>query len=467
MRRSLCLLLLALPISCWAQWDEDQWSEPASELLDTLTLNNIPPRLLWSLYGLSREAVYELVTYREAMGYIEHPLELLALPEWDSTTVYGLLAQLPLERPEVPNTSRWTSLHRLDLGKRQRLQHTVAFDQRIALGSLHQRTEWEVNSQLTSSVAGFLATRLEGPLQATFVFGDHRHTAGQGLLLGETGFSNPSTAEAFGSGLRGRTGAGALSSPRGLGLQFHHGPWVAEHTLVSTSGVGSSAISYRSLHAMGGWARTGEAQSVFARWHRGPVRAFGEWTFSKTGCAGVNWWAGDVLVEGWVAYDGTRWDPRLYLTWRDELGSWNIRWRQGRVRLNWQGKDWSYSLNQHEQAESAMGSWRHRIRHQHGPWQWDGHFHAGTRGLTSRWTGAVGTWQAAVQLTLVDAHEEPVWAAVPVVSGSIAALAVYEDWSGWHTTWKRGPWQFGGSWNFEKPAAESWQLQVRYLRHWS
>ena len=76
----------------------DEWTPARTTVLDTLTINNCPPELLWQWFGLTKEAVYAIVEYREYMGHIVDPIELIGLSGLSKQEILALADVLPFSK---------------------------------------------------------------------------------------------------------------------------------------------------------------------------------------------------------------------------------------------------------------------------------------------------------------------------------------------------------------------------------
>ena len=468
MKGRILIFILFASLFVRAQIEENEWTEEALEARDTLTLNNCPPRLLWSVFGLSQEQIYSLYNYRSSMGAVLDPLELYYLNHWDSATVRLALNQLPLQSSAGPALSQTRSRHRLSYTGKLRSTNTVTFQRPLATGALHHRLTYDEGT-FDQGWSGYLGTNIQGKWDTELYFGDHQGRVGQGLLWNSPSFPNPTSGEVFGSGIRGKSGSGISSGPRGLGLQVRGGPWSAMASL-DTGGFAGSALRYGSY-----WGELGVLQesnnhwSVSGKWIQGSFRWFGEMG-PNTYCAGANYWTGDLLIE-YRQLKKLQWDEArhyLYLSWRDSHGTWNLRYNNGLIKGRWIGGQFDYSINAHSGESEVETTWRHRLRWTPGPWQLDVHLHGQSKGLSFRWQEefASGSWTA--QWSFLDFEDLPYWAAVPVVAGTIGSKAVYRDFAGLHLVHRKGAFQWSTAVNIEaEQPSEVLELYLSYTRSWS
>ena len=99
------LLLFLIPAGLFAQHPPDEDSPGYQEMMDTLSLNNIKPQFLWSMFQLEKEAVFNFFEYRNAYGYFVHVEELYFIEGIDTLIVNRVLSALPLNGFNVPKNA--------------------------------------------------------------------------------------------------------------------------------------------------------------------------------------------------------------------------------------------------------------------------------------------------------------------------------------------------------------------------
>jgi hypothetical protein len=433
----------------FAQWDEE-WNTENEALLDTLSLNNCPPRLLWSQFGLTQAQVYTLSQYRTAMKYIVDPLELYGLEYWDSTTVVKILARLPINlHQNKPDKLQIDQKLRWQLGTRNSANHTLFFSDHQSQGALHQRYHFLAQGRVELLQSGFLSSTLGQAAKTTIVFGDLQLAAGQGLLWDKPTFSNPISEERFATGVFGKRSSATTNYIRGMGLHHIAGPW----TLSTYADTGTSAgvqILYKTAQgSVGAVGNNSGAIALHAKVIKGPLRIFSEARKSRQ-LFGLNYFSGDVLAEYRVDLkqdlDGEI-RHNFNLSWRDSRGNWNIRVLHGKLKVQWNDGAWRYNISEHRTADRQ--SFRHRI-HYESPYHWtiDGHLHGKTKGIQFRYRPFYMQPNFVLQWTFVDYIDLPVWASTPYMPGSIPSLALNEDWAGVHLKFHKKNWYSTLAWNF-------------------
>ena len=143
----------------------EEWTPARTTVLDTLTVNNCPPEWLWQWFGLSKEAVYAIVEYREYMGHIIDPIELVGLPGLTKQEIKDLAEKLPfsLDRPKR-NKSQLIFSGRLRNGLRMKTKFTGNQD-RFEWGGLK---EWNIKEGqcIQSKPVAFFGAKHNGAVKS-------------------------------------------------------------------------------------------------------------------------------------------------------------------------------------------------------------------------------------------------------------------------------------------------------------
>lgn len=473
--RLLGALLLGLLLHTWqleAQLDEALWSESFADALDTLSVNNCTPELLWAQFQFSKAQVFELVSYRTAMGGIEDPLELYALREWDSTAINLLFQLLPLKRPTT-KAAQFRALQRFRATStaqffEARQQATNAH----CSGALAVKLAFTMDAPAKTTRHGFLWAQAPPPHFSSshkyrlptwnLGFGDFRLSAGQGLNLSAPAFPSPSTAEIFSTGLRGVSSSYAAGAYRGVATALKWRSWQSSMVL-DTAGTLTGCLYARPHWGTFGLTHRSAQQSAFATYHSEQMRAFGELTSQGDFDLGLNNVFNDLLVE--FVVKGRSEQPvalECYLSWRDSWGQWNVRRTRNRWFLQWQRGPWTLTTSEHRAAEASHApTYRHKLRWQFQWGQMDLHYHAGSRGITYQWSGATQAYRYAVQASFIHANGHPVYISAPTASGGIPALGVYRSWAGLHLKAQWRQWQASMSTNFAQTPVQ-WNVALTH-----
>ena len=461
MRFQVLILVILLPTSALqAQWLEDEISPEFQDAIDTLSLNSITPILLWKLYLLPKDAVFNYFEYRSAFGgFVDHS-ELLDIQGLDSTT-YLRLKQLPVDPLR-------TSRNQFSL--QSRFSHSTSathlslinqFSSAPFSGALISKTSL---TQLTPSthLSGYLKTQHtlgKFPIQLTTHLGHFTLRAGQGLLLGGSGFPAPTTSEYFAHGIRGKTGTSASQVAGGCGAELQ---WNRHRISLATAPqLTQSCYRFNTTRSEFGFAQNNRDFSAFFKRYQGPWRAYGELATAEQR-VGFNYFLGDVLFEANAHRTSTSLWGEHFLSWRNAQGTWIVRSKKGAIRFQWTNGPWDIRLSEHLGAHPEPNTWRWRARYTTHWATLDLHYHSGTVGISMRQQREWGTWTWDWATAWVRGHGQPVWLAVPVSRGSIGALAVYDDFAGLVLRVRTPHLQCSMQWNAMEPSQP--RMQLSYLK---
>lgn len=431
----------------------EEWTPARTTVLDTLTINNCPPELLWQWFGLSKEGVYSIVKYRELMGYIIDPIELVGLPGLSKQDIGELADVLPFSRDQ-PKRSKNQLIYNGSV--RGTLRMKTKF-----IGS-SGGFEWGWSKELTmdgesivsSKPRAFICTKHSGTVQSQWLIGHHTLLLGEGLLSGSRGFGTSPSREQFSQGIRGALSTyGASRNGFGATSQYKHGRLYMSFD----EGVGiNGAVEYRGGQSTLGLGLVNGTGTSYFKWQWKSQRWFGEFT-AKEQALGWNWWRDDLLFEGYLHRKEQKTTTVVSMQWRDATGKWSLQLIEDRFKGNWQG-DWL----RYQCAGTSEKSLRHRLTV---PWDHrsvDLHYHNGTYGGSIRSSKTMRHWQFQSSLGWVQADTSPIWLSVPVATGFIGAKSVYEDFFGYHFKANKGGWSTSMSYNMTKPFKEGFTLEWRY-----
>ena len=431
----------------------EEWTPARSTVLDTLTINNCPPEYLWQWFGLSKEAVYAIVEYREYMGHIMDPIELVGLPGLSKQEIQDLAEVLAFsrERPKR-NKSQLTYSGRLRGGLRMKIQCT----------GNHDHFEWGGSKVLnaangpfaSSEPLAFFGIKQKGAVTSKWIMGQHTLVLGEGLLSGSNGFGSSSTREQFSQGLRGTVSSyGTRRNGMGACSQYRSGRIYI--SLDEGTGMGG-AVEYMGDECTLGFGQIHGAGTAYFKRQWKSHRWFGEFT-TKEQALGWNWWRDDLLFESYLHRKEERLHTALSMQWRDARGQWSLQLFEGRFKVNWQGEFLRYQC-----VASDEGTLRHRLSL---PWEHravDLHFHDGTYGGSIRSSKRIGDWQLQSAVGWVHAETAPIWLSVPVATGFIGAKSVYDDFFGYHFKANNGKWSTSLSYDFTEQFKEGFSMEWRY-----
>ena len=431
----------------------EEWTPARTTVLDTLTVNNCPPEWLWQWFGLSKESVYAIVEYREYMGHIIDPIELVGLTGLTKQEIRDLAEKLPFsrERPKK-NKSQLIFSGSLRNGLRMKTKCTGNRG-RFEWGGLKELHI--TNGQLNpSKPTAFFGVKHNGIIKSKWIIGSHTLLFGEGLLSGSNGFGSSGTQEQFTHGLRGTISTyGAKRNGFGASSQFKNGRVYI--SLDEATGVSGAAeyIGHQSTLGLG--QVNGSGTAYFKRQWKSH-RWFGEFTEHEQ-ALGWNWWRDDLLFESYLHRKEERIHSTISMHWRDARGQWYLQLFEDRFKGNWQGEFLRYQC-----VASNQGTLRHRLTV---PWKdrsVDLHFHDGTFGGSIRCSKRVRNWQLQSSMGWVHAETAPIWLSVPVATGFIGAKSVYDDFFGYHFKAHSSQWSTSFSCDFTKRFKESFSVEWRY-----
>ena len=431
----------------------EEWTPARTTVLDTLTVNNCPPEWLWQWFGLSKEAVYAIVEYREYMGHIIDPIELVGLPGLTKQEIRDLAEKLPFSR-ERPKRNKNQLIFSGSL--RNGLQIKTKFT------GNHGRFEWGGLKELSitdgkynpSKPITFFGATHKGVVKSKWLIGAHTLLLGEGLLSGSNSFGSSGSRERFGQGLRGTISTyGAVRNGFGASSQFENGRVYI--SLDEGTGMGG-ALEYMGDECTLGIGQVNGTGTAYFKRQWKSHRWFGEFTIQEQ-ALGWNWWRDDLLFEGYLHRKEERLYSAFSMQWRDARGKWSLQLFEGRFKGNWQGEFLRYQC-----VASDEGTLRHRLSL---PWEHravDLHFHGGTYGGSIRSSKRIGDWQLQSAVGWVHAETAPVWLAVPVATGFIGAKSVYDDFFGYHFKANTGKWSTSISYDFTEQFEEGFSMEWRY-----
>ena len=444
--------LLYCPVLC-GQSFLDEWTPARTTVLDTLTINNCPPELLWQWFGLTKEAVYAIVEYREYMGHIVDPIELIGLPGLTKQEILVLADVLPFSK-DRPRKSKSQIIYSGSLRDVLRMKAKCLGNQ--------GRMEWGWSKELSidgkthshSKPTAFITSKQNGKVQSKWLIGRHTFRLGQGLVSGTNGFGSSLTREQFTSGLRGTLSSyGAIRNGFGATSRYKNTRLLIS---VDEANTCSGALEYCSPQGSIGLGQVNKVNTTYFKWQWQSQRWFGEFT-SQEQALGWNWWRDDVLFEGYLHRKQERTNAAISLQWRDALGQWSLQLHEGRLKGNWKG-----SVLRYQCASSDEGTFRHRLTL---PWEQrsiDVHYHNGTYGGSIRSSKTTKNWQLQSAVGWVKADSAPIWLAVPVATGFIGAQSIYDDFFGYHLKVNTGGWSASMSYDFTTPFRQGFTVQWRY-----
>jgi len=437
----------------WGQSFLEEWTPARTTVLDTLTVNNCPPEWLWQWFGLSKEAVYAIVEYREYMGHIIDPIELVGLPGLTKQEIKDLAEKLPFSR-ERPKRNKSRLIFSGSLRNGLRIKTKFTGNQgRFEWGGLK---EWSIKDGQynPSEPVTFFGAKHNGVVKSKWLIGTHTLLLGEGLLSGSSGFGSSSTREQFAQGLRGTISTyGAVRKGFGASSQFENGRvYISLDVDMGING----AVEYIGHHSTLGIGQVNEAVTAYFKRQWKSHRWFGEFTEQEQ-ALGWNWWRDDLLFESYLHRKEERLHSALSMQWRDARGQWSLQLLEGRFKGNWQGEFLRYQC-----VASDEGTLRHRLTV---PWEHrsvDLHFHDGTYGGSIRSSRRIRNWQLQSSMGWVHAETAPIWLAVPVATGFIGAKSVYDDFFGYHFKANTGRWSTSFSYDFTERLEEGFTMEWRY-----
>lgn len=442
--RRLLLACLFPQLLC-GQFLLDQQQLEWAENTDTLALNTIAPTTLWSNFHIPKNAVFSLIEYRSAMGYIDHYDELYTLQHWDSTLVAFLQEQLPLSQPTAKRKTQIKSYARFSPG-RWTLQSSLHYSTGNSAAIIHRR----ISESGTTSPTTVTHTYDLGPRRTVYgLIGTHKITAGQGLVLGASSFPSLSSSEVFARGIQPKTGAGIYAYEGTgaavglrLGRSFLNYSYTSEHRH-------RGSMYVKNSFGLIGIAADSSNQSLYYKLHKNNLRWFAEHTLTAH-TMGVNVFVSDVLFEYNLYWKEQELDARFHMSWRDRSGSYFIKREAKKIRGVYQGRQLGVFVSQHLDEERSSFRWR---------MQWalsrtrtfEMHYHQGTRGVAVREKWTFKNWALEGALALIEYEQHPVWISHPIASGNIGATGIFKDYAGIHVRIKQRWFDLSAHWNALTP----------------
>jgi hypothetical protein len=438
--------LLLYSVALCAQVDESIYNSSYAFTMDTLTLNNCPAELLWSEFGLEKEAVFELVEYRSSVGQIKDPSELKGMVHLDSVTISRLLQALPLTLP-ARKKNKLSSLSTVQLGAKN------SFSQR--LDGRVENIQFGVKCKPREKVPmhGFISQQYPTKFgEHIFLLGTHRVEVGQGILNAYESFPSPTSEEKFGRGI---VGSSAEGNRFGWAQSLH---WRSCDLGWSHDRKGDLWFVQQTLPAGNiGFASQEGQWTFYSKYYVGSLRLFGE-LGSQGSRLGLNFWSKDVLIEGNASCIANELSFWFYLSGRNSSGNWNLKWQPEKIKFSWSKGPFQYQLSQHPSKDLLNSTVRQKLRWDSGFGTLDLHWHAHTIGISFRSFQEWQSWRITQQWGMIQAEDNPVWVAVPLLTGSIGSKAIYSDFVGLHLKAQNAGFQLTGRLDFTKNLKDGIQL---------
>ena len=444
----ILLVLLFVPIFGFSQVPREALTEEALEVIDTSSLNNISAQHLWQIFGLSKDAIFHFISYRNTFGSIAHTSELYYINELDTLTIEYLLDMFPLKRDVEHSRGQVVSKSSLGNGI-VRLSSSVLIGHHRHRAALHTVLE-----NFNPTYNGYVSSSTNN---SKWLIGDFSLHCGQGILLGRPGFPSPTTNEYFRFGLSGQTGVSSSGMYRGVAWQLQN----KSYTFLGALSQTSPLLIWQKNHSVlaYGAGLKGSEWTVFGKYYEGPLRMFAEVTREKQHVGG-NLLYQDVLFELNVLRTTEGLSTRKYLSWQDRFGRWHVIHNAGVLRVQLQNKNLRVFVNEHSTG-ALERSYRWKLQLPRSKTNYDLHWHQGTYGLSIRRSWLHGPAKYHLLFAAVDYRGSPVWLGIPAARGYLGALAIHEDFSGIVAKVAIGPLQMGTTINFENIPKST--LQMSYF----
>lgn len=418
----------------------------ALEILDTSTLNTITPRLLWQVFGVSKDEVYSFFKYKETFGKIEHLSELYFIDGLDSSTTDYLKAQFTLEKNIEPKALRLISKSTLSKNQAM-LSQSVFFQESHLKGALqlHQ-------NKGTTFYGGFMQTKIR---QTLLIFGNYTLHAGQGLLFGTSVFPSLTTSEYFRSGPLGHAGTSISELKKGFCIQQNFG----KNALVIAKDSNRTLLSiYRKLQfgSIGACTESRDG-SIYAKVYKGNLRAFAE--CGSTGSKlGVNTIYKDILFESNCSVNPkgqTRFTH--HMSFRNGRGFWKFMLSDAGLRLDLVHQHYTLCLREHRSLQS---SWRIRLKVPTAIFCYEAYLHQRSFGLVVAGQGNFSGYNYQIAIAAAKYNGMPLWLAAPTARGFIGSVPIYDDFFGLLTKIRIGPFYLSSQINTVRPASSKLMMSV-------
>ena len=452
------LLLFLIPAGLFAQHPPDEDSPGYQEMMDTLSLNNIKPQFLWSMFQLEKEAVFNFFEYRNAYGYFVHVEELYFIEGIDTLIVNRILSALPLNGFNVPKNAALLKAQFRHSASSWSANSSLIFNEKNLSGALHTNTGFQTRDHF-----GYIETKtFLRKVRIRTIFGDYAMSSGQGLLLGRTSFPNAITSEYFANDLRGMTGNSSIGFNRGVAVECRWSKyrWYFGNTNKDQF---QSALMLNTDWGSAGLVLNHGQLSIHGKRFFATTRLFAELNTSSQ-LVGWNKYFNDLLIEVRMARKDRKVSVSTYMNWQDKRGSWNFRLIENKLKVQWSNKNSSIQYSQHKDPTKNLITSRWRYRQVLRIGTMDLHVHAKTYGVSLMRSftkeGLTCSWYTA----FVKYDNHPVWISTPVTSGNIGALGVFEDYAGAGVKLRKGQLQCSTQWNALNPKGLRFQFRwQRYL----
>ena len=451
------LLMFLIPTGLFAQYPPDENSIGYQEMMDTLSLNNIKPQFLWSMFQMEKEAVFNFFEYRSAYGYFVHTEELYFIEGIDTSIVNNIISALPLNGVNVPKNGALVKAQLRQSANSRSAHSSFIFNEQNISGALHVNVDFQKRDYY-----GYIETQTHlKNVSIRTLFGDYAMSSGQGLLLGRTPFPNDITSEYFASNLKGMTGNSSLGFNRGVAIECRGNKysWFMGNSYQDPY---QSALMLNTDWGSVGLAFGHGQLSIHGKRFFGATRLFAELNASSQ-LVGWNKYFNDLLLEIRMVRRDRKVFISTYMNWQDKRGNWNIRLIENKLKAKWSSKNRSIQYSQHKVLNQNQFTSRWRYRQVLRIGTLDLHLHAKTYGMSLMRSftkeGLTCSWYTA----FVKYDNHPVWISTPVTAGNIGALGVYEDYAGAGVKLRKGELQCSAQWNALNPTGL--RFQFRWQRH--
>lgn len=439
-------VLLCIPMLANGQISPEDLGPTALEILDTSTLNTITPRLLWQVFGVSKDEVYSFFKYKETFGKIEHLSELYFIDGLDSSTADYLKAQFTLEKNIEPKALRL-------IGKSSLSKNQTRFSQRVIFQESHLKGALHLHQDNgTTSYGGFIQTQVQ---QTLLILGNFTLHAGQGLLFGTPVFPSLTTSEYFRLGPMGHAGSSIRGLKKGLCIQQNFD----RHALVIAQDSNRTLLSIHRELDLGsiGACTDGRDGSIYAKVYRGNLRAFAE-CGSKGSKLGVNTVFKDVLFESnCTMIPKGRAQFTHHMSFRNGHGFWKFMWSDAGLRLDLVHQHYTLCVREHRSIER---SWRIRLKVPTSIFCYEAYLHQESIGLVVAGQGNFSGYKYQIAFAAAKYKGMPIWLAAPTARGFIGSVPIYDDFFGLLAKFKFGPFYLSSQINIVHPASSKLMMSI-------
>lgn len=440
------VLFLCLPMLASSQISPEDFGPSALEILDTSTLNTITPRLLWQVFGISKDEVYSFFKYKEIFGKIEHLSELYFIDGLDSTTADYLKALFILEKNIKPNVLRL--IVKASLSKNQtRFSQTVNFQESNLTTALQLQ---EHNGRTVAG--GFIQTQIQ---QTLLIFGNFTLHAGQGLLFGTSMFPSLTTSEYFRSGPQGLT----VTSIHGRKLGFCLHQKIGSNALLIAKDSNRTLISIQRDANIGtvGCCTDGKDGSLHAKIYKGNLRAYAE-CGSVGSKIGINYIYKDILFESnFNRNPKGRTNLIHHMSFRNSHGFWKFMWSNAGLQMDLVHQRYTLCFREHRSSEN---SWRIRLKIPTTIFCYEAYLHKGSYGLVVARKGSIYGYEYHLAYAAAKYNGLPIWLASPTARGFIGAVPIYDDFFGLLAKIRIGQYYLSSQINIANPPSSKVLLSV-------